>query len=148
MYEVIMKNTSVNDIINGLVAISEDNTIKLSDIDKFLDKYDLDEKAINIINEALMDENIAIIEDTDIFSDESAKNSNSVKNPDELPTDCFKLYLRDIGQYPVLEPPEEREIIAKAKALGLGDHCLVIDQDTSNGKMIDDVRTGVFNISK
>lgn len=41
-----------------------------------------------------------------------------------------------------------KEIIAKAKALGLGDHCLVIDQDASNGKMIDDVRTGVFNISK
>lgn len=41
-----------------------------------------------------------------------------------------------------------REIVAKAMELKLGDDCLVIDQDESDGDMLTDIRNGVKNIEK
>ena len=116
-----MKSVSVKDVIDNLLLMAEDNQIKSSDITKIFDKYDFDEESIESIYKTLTKKKIEIIDDeedddSDLAEDNSGSDQDKAQeSDDDVPADLFKLYLREIGRYPLLKPEEEREMVAKAK---------------------------------
>lgn len=127
-----MRTASIKDVISEIMSVVEDNQFKASDLNGIFDRYDLDAEAIDAINEYILKNNIILIED-DITTEKNSQNSkddfgtsdddldedsedDDKKDNDIDMSDDVKLYLRDIGRFPVLEAADEKIWITQAKA--------------------------------
>lgn len=104
-----MKTASITDVISELMSVVEDNQPKASDLNDIFDRYELDANAIDAISEYLAKHNITL-------TDDDSESQTPEKERELNLSDDFKLYIRDIEQYPLLEYEEEVYWINKAKS--------------------------------
>ena len=105
----IQREEKVKSEAKKLAAIYKDKPIKMTEFEKFSDKYSLQPDETSLVFEILKQEGVEIQEE----SEEVVKDI-VFDNIEVATDDSVKMYLKDIGQVPLLRPEEELELAKSA----------------------------------
>ena len=109
----IQREEKIKSEAKKLATANKGKTMKMSEVEKFSDKYSLQPDETSLVFEILKQEGVEIQEEG-----EEVVKDIVFDNIEGATDDSVKMYLKDIGQVPLLKPEEEHEL---AKRMSEGD---------------------------
>ncbi|MDE6275175.1 MAG: RNA polymerase sigma factor RpoD [Clostridia bacterium] len=109
----IQREEKVKSEARKLAAANKGKTMKMTEFEKFSDKHALQPDETSLVFEILKQEGVEIQEDN-----EEVVKDIVFDNIEAATDDSVKMYLKDIGQVPLLKPDEEIEL---ARRMSEGD---------------------------
>ncbi len=109
----VQRDEKIKSEAKNIAALYKGKTMKMTEFEKFSDKFSLQPDETSMVFEILKQEGVEIQEENEDITKELVFD-----NIDATTDDSVKMYLKDIGQVPLLKTDEEKEL---AKKMSEGD---------------------------
>ena len=109
----VQRDEKIKSEAKNIAALYKGKTMKMTEFEKFSDKFSLQPGETSMVFEILKQEGVEIQEENEDITKELVFD-----NIDATTDDSVKMYLKDIGQVPLLKTDEEKEL---AKKMSEGD---------------------------
>lgn len=109
----VQRDEKIKSEAKSIAALYKGKTMKMTEFEKFSDKFSLQPDETSMVFEILKQEGVEIQEENEDITKELVFD-----NIDATTDDSVKMYLKDIGQVPLLKTDEEKEL---AKKMSEGD---------------------------